>query len=82
MKQPPVPVLKEWAHVGDEPHHSALPELLVVSQIFLIVQRPILFLIAPRSWGYAKTCQCFNEKDLSQRLDSGSLEARASSRSC
>lgn len=35
----------------------------------------LLFLMAPSSWGYAKSCQCPKGEGLSQHLDSGQLEA-------
>lgn len=38
MKQPPLPVLKEWSCIADVAWHSALPQVLTVSQTFVFVQ--------------------------------------------
>lgn len=43
IKQPPSPVLIKWPHLGNKLHQSAWPELLIVSQIFVIMQ--ITFLV-------------------------------------
>ena len=42
----------------DEPCQSAQPELLLISQTFLIVQSMFFVFGPPYNWGCAKTCQC------------------------
>lgn len=61
----------EWCHVGDDTCQSSWPELLVVSQTFVIVQVPSLFLLAPSSSGCAKTYHMFKREEHSQDLDVG-----------
>lgn len=68
----------EGSYVGDVPYQSARPELLVVFQTFVIVQRAFLLLVAPTGWGGAKTCQYPKGEDLSQHLDAGWLKAELS----
>lgn len=78
MKEPPLPVLKKWPYVGDEPCFSALPWLLITSQTSVLVQGPYYIFNSYQhpSWGCAKTCQCPKGEDLSQHLDLFWLGAR------
>ena len=57
------------------------PRYLLSLKLLWLSKWPILFLIAPSSWGCAKTSQGPKGKDLSQHLDSGWLEARSSGNS-
>ena len=45
----PRKVLKEWPSVGGGPYHSTMPQFLMVFQTFVMVQAPVLFLMAPGS---------------------------------
>lgn len=51
------------------------PKLLLVSQTFVITQATFFVLMAPGSWGYAKTCQCPKGEEARQPLDAGWLKA-------
>lgn len=73
IKQLPLLVLTDWSCVGDKPWQSAWPELLVVFQIFVIVQDTIFFLVAS-NWGYTKSHQYPKWEDHSQPQCIGSLK--------
>ena len=62
------------SHVGDEPCQSTQPKnWLILSPL---PQIHSAFLVAPSSWGCARTCQCPKGKNHSHCLDADLLEIR------
>lgn len=87
IKQPHLPILTDWSHLGDEPHQSDWSKLLVASQTFVIVQAAIFALsgfqqlrecqdssVFPRGASQsAPRCVIIRSQTIRQQLRDGSI---------